>query len=349
VDTLPPPAQTVPRAALQRPSTELAQSQDRSGSSLAPIASDAATAIASRLAATTNSVIAGKPEVVEIAVATLLAGGHLLIEDIPGVGKTLLAQVISRSLGGSFRRIQGTSDLLPGDITGSMIPGAARTTMTFRPGPVFANIVVFDELNRTTPRTQSALLELTEEATVSVDGVSHQLPDPFMLNATQNPTDIAGTYGLGEGSLDRFAAVITPGRATRQSELEVLTGRQGRSMLEGVGPVASLDEIRQIRHYVGTVDIADVLVGYVVDLLAATRTHPAIRLGASTRGGVSLIALARARAVMRGRTYVIADDVSSLAVAALAHRVVLVERSGSIAAGRALVAACLAAGTPPTA
>lgn len=346
VDTLPPPAQF----ASQEPLTSTrGVVEPHSASGIEPITAESATAIACRLTATTNSVIAGKPEAVEIAVATLLAGGHLLIEDIPGVGKTLLAQVISRSLGGSFSRIQGTSDLLPGDITGSMIPGADRTTMTFRPGPVFANIVVFDELNRTTPRTQSALLELAEESTVSVDGVSHQLPDPFFLVATQNPTDIAGTYGLGEGSLDRFAAVITPGRATRQSEVEVLTGRQGRSMLEGVGPVASLDEIRQLRRYVTTVGITDVLVSFVVDLLAKTRTHPAIRLGASTRGGVSLISLARARAVMNGRNYVIADDICSLAVAALAHRILPIERGNSIDAGRALITDCLASVTPPTA
>ena len=193
----------------------------------------------------------------EVSVATLLAGGHLLIEDIPGVGKTLLAQVLARSVGGTFHRIQGTSDLLPGDITGSMVPSGQLDVdgMRFRPGPVFANIVVFDELNRATPRTQSALLELAEESTVTVDGVCHRLPDPFMLVATQNPIDIAGTYGLGEGALDRFHAVITPGRASAASEVEVLTGRRGRSMLDAVEPVATLDDLITAREVVATVQI----------------------------------------------------------------------------------------------
>ena len=178
-------------------------------------------ALAARLIGTIDAVIAGKHDVVEIAVATLLSGGNLLIEDIPGVGKTLLAQVLARTVGGSFNRIQGTSDLLPGDVTGSMIPSHDGYAMRFRPGPVFANIVVFDEMNRATPRTQSALLELAEEATVTVDGVTHPLPSPFMLVATQNPIDVAGTYGLGEGALDRFAAVVTPGRASADAVLNL--------------------------------------------------------------------------------------------------------------------------------
>ncbi len=312
-----------------------------------------------RLTTAANSVVAGKPDVVETAVATLFAGGHLLIEDIPGVGKTLLAQVISRSVGGSFRRIQGTSDLLPSDVTGSMVPHAGPASapegtsepvtggMVFRRGPVFANVVVFDELNRATPRTQSALLELAEEATVTVDGVSHRLPDPFMIVATQNPIDIAGTYGLGEGALDRFAAVVTPGRPSPASELDVLAGRHGRSRLDAVAPVATLDDVRLARRLVATVHLAESLADYVVRLLSATRSHPSIRLGASTRGGVSLIALARARAAIRGREYVIADDITSLAVAALAHRIVPVERAGSTQLGRRLVAECVETVVPP--
>ena len=314
---------------------------------------DTAADVACRLTATINSVLAGKAAVVDVAVATLLARGHLLIEDIPGVGKTLLAQVIARSVGGSFRRIQGTSDLLPGDVTGSMVPGSmnaagAMTSLVFRPGPVFANLVVFDELNRTTPRTQSALLELTEEAQVSVDGVSHPLPDPFMLVATQNPLDIAGTSRLGEGSLDRFAAVVTPGRAPTASEIDVLAGRQGRTMLDAVRPVASLDELTRVQSFVSCTYVDDVLAEYVVALLDATRQHRAVRLGASTRGGVALLALARARAVMQGRTYVVPDDIAALAVPALAHRIVLADANSSLDNGRALMAECLAAVPPPT-
>ncbi len=313
-----------------------------------------AASITSRLAAAANTVIAGKSDVVDTAIATLISGGHLLIEDIPGVGKTLLAQVLAASVGGSFHRIQGTSDLLPGDVTGSMVPNGDSTnpaaiTMSFRPGPVFANVVVFDELNRTTPRTQSALLEFAEEGTVSVDGVSHHLPNPFLLVATQNPIDIAGTYALGEGSLDRFAAVVTPGRATIESEVEVLAGRQGRSLLAGLGPVASLDDIVELRRVVDQVHVADSLASYVVEILTATRNHPAIRLGASTRGGLALLGLARARAVMLGRSYVIADDIARFAVAALAHRVITVDAHHSIDLGRSLVADCLAGVTAPTA
>ena len=303
-------------------------------------------ALGSRLIGTIDAVIAGKHDVVEIAVATLLSGGNLLIEDIPGVGKTLLAQVLARTVGGSFNRIQGTSDLLPGDVTGSMIPSHDGYAMRFRQGPVFANIVVFDEMNRATPRTQSALLELAEEATVTVDGVTHPLPTPFMLMATQNPIDVAGTYGLGEGSLDRFAAVITPGRASAESELEVLTGRRGRQMLDAVEPVTTLDELVDARQFVSRIAVTDAIAAYVVNLLAATRTHPQIRLGASTRGGVSLIALGRARAALKGRNFVTPDDIAATAVPALAHRVA--GSGATVESGRELVAECLAALTPPT-
>ena len=338
MDTLPPPVQIRPAAS----------DADPEQMSVATAAS-----VAGRLAATANAVIAGKADVVDTAIATLLSGGHLLIEDIPGVGKTLLAQVLAASVGGSFRRVQGTSDLLPGDVTGSMVPtgdtsGSAAISMKFRPGPVFANVVVFDELNRTTPRTQSALLELAEDGTVTVDGVSHQLPRPFMLVATQNPVDIAGTYALGEGSLDRFAAVVTPGRAAVASELEVLAGRQGRVMLEGVEPVVALDEILRLRTVVRQVHVADAIAEYVVEILGATRRHPAIRLGASTRGGLALLGLARARAVMAGRSYVVPDDVTALAVAALAHRVITVDAHHSIDLGRSLVAECLTSVDAPT-
>ena len=297
---------------------------------------------------TIDEVIAGKHDVAEVAVATILSGGHLLIEDIPGVGKTLLAQVLARSIGGSFHRIQGTSDLLPGDITGSMVPSGRldADSMKFRPGPVFANIVVFDELNRATPRTQSALLELAEEATVTVDGVVHPLPDPFMIVATQNPIDIAGTYGLGDGSLDRFRAVVTPGRAPAAAELEVLTGRRGRGMLDAVEPVASPDELGAARRAVGAVQISDAVGAYVVQLLQATREHPSIRIGASTRGGVAVVALARAFAALAQRTFITPDDIVRAAGPALAHRVA--GSHVSVDVGRELVADCLAGIAPPT-
>jgi MoxR-like ATPase len=342
VDTLPPPSPASPLPA-SAASASPAEPLTFEHASTEPADVEA---LGARLIGTIDGVVAGKHDVVQIAVATLLTGGNLLIEDIPGVGKTLLAQVLARTVGGSFNRIQGTSDLLPGDVTGSMIPSHDGYAMRFRPGPVFANIVVFDEMNRTTPRTQSALLELAEEATVTVDGVTHPLPTPFMLVATQNPIDVSGTYGLGEGALDRFAAVITPGRASAESELQVLTGRRGRQMLDAVEPVTTLDELIDAQQFVSQIHVTDAIAAYVVDLLAATRAHPHIRLGASTRGGVSLIALGRARAALKGRDYVVPDDIAATAVPALAHRVA--GSNATVESGRELVAECLASLTPPT-
>jgi MoxR-like ATPase len=329
VDTLPPPIAVAPAPTIiQDEATSVA-------------------ALAGRLVATVDAVVAGKHEVAEIAVATILAGGHLLIEDLPGVGKTLLAQVLARSIGGTFHRIQGTSDLLPGDITGSMVPGGHFDvdSMRFRPGPVFANVVVFDELNRATPRTQSALLELAEEHTVTVDGVSHPLPDPFLLVATQNPIDVSGTYGLGEGALDRFHAVVTPGRASTAAEIDVLTGRRGRTMLDAVEPVTSLDELVDARATVASVRITDAVAGYVVALLQATRDDPRVRIGASTRGGVAIVALARALAAMEGRSFVTPHDVARAAPSALAHRVA--GSTVTVASGREIADACIQRVTPP--
>ncbi|HSL75273.1 MAG TPA: MoxR family ATPase [Ilumatobacteraceae bacterium] len=337
MDTLPPPSPTFDPTIDPAPTPPIDRELDAFATAPGPVA-----ALGARLIGTMNAVVAGKAEVIDVSVATLLAGGHLLIEDIPGVGKTLLAQVMARAAGGSFHRIQGTSDLLPGDITGSMVPSGRLDVdgMRFRPGPVFANVVVFDELNRATPRTQSALLELAEEATVTVDGVSHRLPEPFMLVATQNPIDMAGTYGLGEGALDRFHAVVTPGRASADAELEVLTGRRGRSMLDAVEPVVTLDELVAARAAVARVQVSDVIAAYVVELLDATRRDPRIRVGASTRGGVAIVALARAFAALGGRTYVTPHDVVRASVPALAHRVA--GATAPVAVGRDLAADCVA-------
>lgn len=344
---LPPP----PPAATDGPRF-LASSDASSGDG-----SDAATSpdvrdVGQQLVGTIDAVVAGHHDIAEIAVATLFSGGHLLIEDIPGVGKTLLAQVVARAVGGSFSRIQGTPDLLPGDVTGSMTPivdPAGGTELRFRPGPIFANVAVFDELNRATPRTQSALLEAAEEATVTVDGATHDLPDPFMLVATQNPIEIAGTYGLGEGALDRFAAVVSPGRAGPEFELDVLTGRRGRSMLNAIEAITDPEEIRAIQHAVAQVQVSDAIGAYVVQLLIATRSHPAARLGASTRAGVSLISLARARAALWGRSYVVPDDIATLAATSLGHRVLTTDSDGSTGAGRDLVAGCVESVPTPTA
>ena len=306
-------------------------------------------ATAERIADSVARVLAGREQAVRTAIACILSGGHLLIEDIPGVGKTLLAQALAQSVGGSFRRIQGTPDLLPGDVTGTMMPQGEGFEFTFRPGPIFSNIVVFDELNRANPRTQSALLEATEEGAVTVDGATRELPSPFLLIATQNPVEMTGTYPLGEGALDRFAAVVTPGRALPEDEVEVLTGRRGRSMLRTVHPVVDIADLVAARDAVSRTYVADPIARYVVGLLDATRQHPRVRLGASTRGGVALIGLAKANAAMSGRHYVVPDDVVTVADVALAHRVIVIDADGSVRAGREVVAECLARVPAPTA
>lgn len=301
-----------------------------------------------RVMAAVGSVLAGREDTARTAVACLLSGGHLLIEDIPGVGKTLLAQALAASIGGSFHRIQGTPDLLPGDVTGSMVPHGDGFELRFRPGPIFSNIVVFDELNRANPRTQSALLEATEEAAVTVDGTTRELPQPFLLVATQNPLEMTGTYPLGEGALDRFAAVVTPGRAGAVHEVEVLTGRRGRNVLRHLEPVVDINDLVTARRTVADVFVADAIARYVVAILDATRSHPRVRLGASTRGGVSLVGLAKAHAAMSGRHYVVPDDVSTVAEASLAHRVIVSDAAGSVRAGREVVAECLGRIPAPT-
>ncbi len=311
--------------------------RERAGGNLSPeparAVADVAT-IAARIADSVGSVLAGCEQSTETSLACLFSGGHLLIEDIPGVGKTLLAQALAASVGGSFHRIQGTPDLLPGDVTGTMVPhGDDGFELTFRHGPIFSNLVVFDELNRANPRTQSALLEATEEAAVTIDGETRDLPKPFLLVATQNPIEMIGTYPLGEGALDRFAAVVTPGRASAADEVEVLTGRRGRSILGSARPVVDIDAVEAARGVVREVYVADAIARYVVALLDATREHPRVRLGASTRGGVALVGLAKARAAINGRHYVVPDDVIAMARPALAHRV-LVAGGRRLGAGR---------------
>lgn len=313
------------------------------------VAAASVAATAERIARSVGSVLAGRDEAIRTAIACVLSGGHLLIEDIPGVGKTLLAQAIASSVGGSFHRIQGTPDLLPGDVTGTMMPHGDGFELTFRPGPIFSNIVVFDELNRANPRTQAALLEATEERCVTVDGVTRDLPNPFLLIATQNPVEMAGTYPLGEGALDRFAAVVSPGRASADDEVEVLTGRRGRTLLGSVAPVVDIGDVVAARNVVTDTFVADSIARYVVAILDATRQHPRVRLGASTRGGVALVGLAKARAAMSARHYVVPDDVVAVADVALAHRVIVVDGDGSVAAGRQVVAECVARIPAPTA
>ena len=298
-----------------------------------------AAALASRLSTSVGSVLAGRRDQIDVVVASVLAGGHVLIEDVPGVGKTLLAQAVAASIGGSFSRVQGTADLLPGDVVGTLAPDRDGFGLHFRPGPVFANVVLVDELNRTNPRTQSALLEVMEERRVTVDGTAHRVPDPFVVVATQNPVEMAGTYPLAEGVTDRFMTAISLGRATADEEIDVLTGRRGRTRLDSVVPVATLDGLAAARTAVSTVHLADIVAEYAVALLAATRDHGQVRLGASTRAGVALVSLAKAFALMQGRDFVAPNDVARAAAVGLAHRLVMAD--GAPRSAAEVVAECL--------
>jgi len=307
-----------------------------------------ATGLAGALVDSVAAVLAGRRDQIEVATACVLAGGHVLAEDIPGVGKTLLAQTLAASLGGTFHRVQGSADLLPADVVGSLAPTADGFGLHFRPGPVFANVVLFDELNRANPRTQSALLEVMEEGRVTVDGHTHPVPAPFVVMATQNPVEMAGTYPLAEGVTDRFMAVINLGRATADEELAVLTGRRGRGQLADVRRVATLEQVGAVRQYVQLLHLADPVAMYAVGILQATREHSRVRLGASTRGGVAMVALAKAFAVMAGRDFVAPHDIERAALHSLPHRLVLSggDRS-ALGAATAITSECIASVQAP--
>jgi MoxR-like ATPase len=309
------------------------------------LASQDAQRLGGAVADTVSMLLAGRRAQIEIATACVLAGGHLLIEDVPGVGKTLMAQGIAAAVGGSFARVQGTADLLPSDVIGALAPNADGFGLHFRPGPLFAHVVLFDELNRANARTQSALLEVLEEGHVTVDGVAHPVPSPFMLVATQNPVEMAGTYALAEGVSDRFMAAVSLGRATADEEVDVLTGRRGRTRLGDVVAVATPTDVRHGRALVANTHLADPVARYAVDILHATRNHPRVRLGASTRAGVAMIALARAFAVMDGRDHVAPHDITRSAGCALAHRLVL--SSDDRGEAVAVVAECVTAVPAP--
>ncbi|QKW10669.1 MoxR family ATPase [Streptomyces sp. NA04227] len=278
------------------------------------------TTTAERVRASVESVIEGKPEVVRLSLTVLLAEGHLLIEDVPGVGKTMLAKALARSVDCSVRRIQFTPDLLPSDITGVSIWDQQRREFEFKPGAIFAQIVIGDEINRASPKTQSALLESMEERQVTIDGTSYELPDPFMVVATQNPVEMEGTYPLPEAQRDRFMARVSMGYPSPAAELRMLDVHGGPSPLEDLQPVAHADDIVKLIETVRTVHVAEAVRRYAVDLVSATRSHPELRLGASPRATLHLVRAAKASAALGGREYVLPDDVQSLAVAVLAHR-----------------------------
>ena len=287
--------------------------------------SDLASASAAyrRVVDNVERVIAGETPVVEAAVVCLFADGNLLLEGVPGVGKTMLARSIAASIDASFSRVQATPDLLPSDVTGISVYDQQARSFRFVPGPIFANIVVVDEINRTTPRTQSALLEPMEERQVTVEGETHELPRPYLLIATENPAEQHGTYPLPEGQLDRFAMTVHVGYPGNDAAAEVVRRQMVRHAIEDVEPVVSGAEIVEHQRAVRDVHVDDAIVRYVVSIVQATRAHPEVMLGASPRSMLSLTRVAQARAVAQGRAYVLPDDVKALAPAVLAHRLVL--------------------------
>lgn len=289
---------------------------------LAPPTADADSGSLARLRASIGAVLLGKPEVVDLALTALLARGHLLLEDIPGVGKTTLARALAATIEGEFRRIQFTADLLPSDVLGVSVYQSDRGTFVFQPGPVFAHVVLADEINRTTPRTQSCLLEAMNDGQVSVDGVTRDLPTPFLVVATQNPLEYLGTYPLPESQLDRFLMRVRIGYPDRRSEREVLRSRRQRDPLHELTPVVPAAEIVRMQARVREVRVDEAIENYIMDLADATRTHPEIEVGLSPRGSLALSVAAQARAFLAGRSFVIPDDVKALAVPVCAHRVV---------------------------
>jgi len=279
--------------------------------------------LAGELIANVEKVIVGKRDVVELTLVALLCQGHVLIEDVPGVGKTTLAKAFARSLGCSFKRIQFTPDLLPSDITGNSVFNQRTTEFEFRPGPVFAQMVLADEINRATPKTQSALLECMEERQVTVDGVPTRMPEPFLVLATQNPIEYEGTFVLPEAQLDRFLMRIKLGYPAPAQEVEILEMQQVRHPLESLQQVVEAQELVWMEHEVRNVYVDPVLREYIVQLVGATRDHPDVYLGASPRGSLALFKTAQALAAIRGRDYVTPDDIKLMAEPALAHRVII--------------------------
>jgi MoxR-like ATPase len=270
-----------------------------------------------------QSVIRGKDEVIQLALVTLFARGHLLIEDVPGVGKTTLAHALARSFNCAFQRIQFTSDLLPSDVLGISIFSQQTQAFEFRPGPIFANIVLADEINRTTPKTQSALLEAMNEYQVTVDSRTHVLPQPFMVMATQNPIEHHGTYPLPESQLDRFLMRLRVGYPAAESEREILRNFADTEPLEKVEPVMTAEEVVEAQRAVRRVAVDDALVSYVLSLVEKTRQHEHLSLGVSPRGSMSLYRAAQALATLQGRNYCIPDDFKRLVVPVFAHRCVV--------------------------
>lgn len=275
------------------------------------------------IAQSVGQVIIGKRNEIRMAILGLLCRGHILIEDIPGVGKTMLARSLAKAIGCSFNRLQFTPDMLPSDVTGVSIYNQRSNEFEFRPGPIFAQIVLADEINRATPKTQSALLEAMEEKQVTVEGVTYRMDNPFMILATQNPIEYEGTFPLPEAQLDRFLIRIQMGYPKPEEELNILTSQQYNHPIGNVQQVVSADELISAQQAVHQVYIAEEVKQYIIRLVNATRTHGDVYLGSSPRGSLSLFRAAQARAAMAGRDYVLPDDVKHLAEVTLAHRIIV--------------------------
>jgi MoxR-like ATPase len=288
-----------------------------------------------RLRANVAAVLLGKPEVIRLAAVALLAEGHLLIEDVPGIGKTLLAKAMARSLDCSFHRIQFTPDLLPSDVLGTSVFHQGSGRFVFQPGPLFAHVVLADEINRATPRTQSALLEAMSERQVSIDGTTRPLEPPFFVLATQNPYEFEGTFPLPESQLDRFLMRLRVGYPGHEDEKAILTGHRAGEPVEHLKPVLTVEEVVGLQHVVRQVRVDDSLADYVLNLVAATRGHTEVYLGASTRAALALYRAAQALALVEGRDYVVPDDVKQLAGPVLAHRLLLRSARQTVGGGAA--------------
>jgi MoxR-like ATPase len=281
---------------------------------------DEVRAAAERIQTNIAAVIEGKPEIARSALVVLLAGGHLLIEDVPGVGKTMLSKALARSIDCTVRRIQFTPDLLPSDVTGVSVFNQDSRTFEFRPGGIFANVVVGDEINRASPKTQSAMLECMEEAQVTVDGTTYSLESPFMVIATQNPIEMEGTYALPEAQRDRFMVRLSMGYPVEAAEIAMLSARDGVSPIEELEPVTDAAEVRKLIEITGRVHVSHTVQQYAVALATATRRSPDLRLGASPRATLQLVRAAKAWAAMQGREFVLPDDIRDLAPLVLPHR-----------------------------
>ncbi|ACI18627.1 AAA family ATPase [Dictyoglomus thermophilum] len=274
-----------------------------------------------------SKAIVGKEKIIELIAISFICGGHVLLEDVPGLGKTLMVKAFAKTVGGSFKRIQFTPDLLPSDLTGINFYNQKKAEFEFRPGPLFANIILADEINRATPRTQSSLLEAMEEKQVTVDGVTWKLPDPFMVLATQNPVETYGTFPLPEAELDRFFMRIKVGYPTREEEIEIINRNKKRDILEDVESVISLDEVYYLRDNFSEVRISREVMDYLLDIVEYTRNSDSILLGVSPRGSIALFKASQVYALFNGRDYVIPEDIKYLAPFVLNHRIISIGAS----------------------